>query len=334
MKHQCASSITSHKSFLQEIKKSNSEVDKLLKKKVIIPCKKTTDDFVSPFFTRPKKDGTFRMILNLKSFNTFIKFKHCKLETFREVLSVIKPNCWMASVDLKDAYYSVGIFPGHWKYLKFFWEEQFYQFTAMPNGYGPAVRYFTKIMKKPFKVLRHNGHVSVIYIDDTFLEGDTCAACQQNIFETVGMLLSLGFTVHVPKSVLVPTQKLCFIGFVINSLLMTVSLTEEKTTGIIDLCSKLLSYETTKIRFLAKVIGCLVATFPAVLHGPLHYRSLEFCKIKALRISNGNFDAPVKLSDHAQKDLHWWIAILPRVSKPINMPQVDLVIFSDASLEG
>ena len=113
------------------------------------------------------------MILNLKSFNTFIKFKHCKLESFREVLSVIKPNCWMVSVDLKDAYYSVGIFPGHWKYLKFFWEEQFYQFSAMPNGYGPAVRNFTKTMKKPFEVLRHNGHVSVIYIDDTFLEGDT-----------------------------------------------------------------------------------------------------------------------------------------------------------------
>ena len=148
------------------------------------------------------------------------------------------------------------------------------------------------------------------------------------------MLLSLGFTVHVPKSVLVPTQKLCFVGFVINSVLMTVSLTEEKTTGIIDLCSKLLSYETTKIRFLTKVIGCLVATFPAVLHGPLHYRGLEFCKIKALKISNGNFDAPVQLSDHAQKDLHWWIDILPRVSKPVNMPQVDLVIFSDASLEG
>ena len=61
---------------------------------------------------------------------------------------------------------------------------------------------------------------------------------------------------------------------------------------------------------------------------------MEFCKIEALRISNVNFDAPVKLSDHAKKDLHWWIDILPRLSKPINMPQVDLVIFSDASLEG
>ena len=183
----------------------NSEVDKFLKKKFVVLCEKTTNDFVSPIFTRPKKDETFRMILSLKSFNTFIKFNHCKLETFKGVLSVIKPNCWMASVDLKDAYYSVGIFTGHWKYLKFFWEEQFYQFTAMPNGYGPAVRNFTKIIKKPFKVLQHNGHVSVIYIDDTFLEGDTYAACQQNIFETVEILLSLGFTIQVRKSVLVPT---------------------------------------------------------------------------------------------------------------------------------
>ena len=115
---------------------------------------------------------------------------------------------------------------------------------------------------------------------------------------------------------------------------MTVSLTEEKSTGIIDIYSKLLSYETTNIRFLAKVIGCLLATFPAVLHGLLHYRSSEFCKIKALRFSDGSFDASVKLSDHVKKDLHWWIDILPGVSKPINMLQVDLVIFSDVSLEG
>ena len=81
-----------------------------------------------------------------------------------------------------------------------------------------------------------------ITIVDTFLEGDTYAACQQNIFETVEKLLSLGFTLQVP------TQKLCFIGFVINSVLMTVSFTVEKSTGIIDLCSKLLSYETTNIR--------------------------------------------------------------------------------------
>ena len=223
------------------------------------------------------------MILNLKSFNTFIKFKHCKSESFKEVLSAVKPNCWMASVNLKDAYYSANIFPSHWKYLKFFWEEQFYQFTAMPYGYGTAVRNFTKILEKPFKVLWHNGHVFVIYIDDTFLEGDTYAACQQNIFETVVMLVSLGFNKKVPKSVLVLTQKLCPIGFVISSVLMTVSLTEEKSTGIKDLCSKLLSYETKNIRFLAKVIECLVATFSALLHGPLHYRSLEFCKIKGLK---------------------------------------------------
>ena len=86
----------------------------------------------------------------------------------------------------------------------------------MPNGYGPEVRNFTKIMEKPFEVLRHNGHVSVIYTDDTFLEGATYAACHQIIFETVEMLPSLGFTIQVRKSVLVSTQKLCFIGLLLT----------------------------------------------------------------------------------------------------------------------
>ena len=40
----------------------------------------------------------------------------------------------------------------------------------MPNGYGPAMRIFTKITKIPFTLLRKKGHVSVVYVDDSYLQ--------------------------------------------------------------------------------------------------------------------------------------------------------------------
>ena len=44
----------------------------------------------------------------------------------------------MASLDLKDAYYSVGVNPSHRKYLRFVWKNVLYQFTACPTGYPLA----------------------------------------------------------------------------------------------------------------------------------------------------------------------------------------------------
>ena len=44
----------------------NLEIAQLLQKGVIQPCYHEAGEFISPVFTRPKKDGSFRMILNLK----------------------------------------------------------------------------------------------------------------------------------------------------------------------------------------------------------------------------------------------------------------------------
>ena len=46
-----------------------TEINKLLAYNVIIESKHCDGEFISPIFVVPKKDGTFRMILNLKALN-------------------------------------------------------------------------------------------------------------------------------------------------------------------------------------------------------------------------------------------------------------------------
>ena len=50
----------------------NVEIYKLLKKGVITKCEKEHDGFISTVFTK-EKDGTFRIILNLKYLNEFVE---------------------------------------------------------------------------------------------------------------------------------------------------------------------------------------------------------------------------------------------------------------------
>ena len=61
-------------------------------------------------------------------------------------VSMVRRNVWMASVDLKYAFFTIPICEDDIKYLKFLWDGQVLAFLAMPNGYSDAMRIFTKIL--------------------------------------------------------------------------------------------------------------------------------------------------------------------------------------------
>ena len=56
------------------------------------------------------------------------------------MLNLMSENCFMASVDLKDAHYSIPVAKKHRIYLRFIFEGQFGQFTCLPNGLSSCPR--------------------------------------------------------------------------------------------------------------------------------------------------------------------------------------------------
>ena len=132
-----------------------NEIQSLLFKGVLKESHPETGEFVSTIFLRPKNDGSFRMILNLKQFNESVEYHHFKMDTLETVTRMMKPGCFMASVDLKDAYYTVPIHSVHQKYLKFMFNGTLYQYTCLPNGWSSAPRIFTKLLKPVYSTL-HN----------------------------------------------------------------------------------------------------------------------------------------------------------------------------------
>ena len=63
---------------------------------------------------------------------------------------------------------------------------------------------------------------------------------------------------------------------------MTLSLTDEKKNKITILTDCVGKCEIS-LRELARILGNIVASFPAVTYGPLHYRHLEREKIAGLK---------------------------------------------------
>ena len=99
-------------------------------------------------FLRSKKETVkVRVIFNLKYLNEAVTYRKFKMDTLKSAIKLMRPDCFMMSIDLRDAYYSIPITPEHRKYLKFMWRRVLYHFTSLPMGLTSSLRIFTKILK-------------------------------------------------------------------------------------------------------------------------------------------------------------------------------------------
>ena len=204
----------------------------------------------------------------------------------------------------------------------------------MVCGLSSAPWIFTKILRPVYARLRSIGHTCMGHIDDSLLVGQSYNSCHRNMADTVSLFTNLGFTIHPVKSVLQPQQKIDFLGFVLDSITMTVTLTAAKAMKVRSACQNLLFQKTTTIRSVAQVIGFLISFFPAVEYAEMHYNHLELDKISALRANKGNFDSIMALSVQSKTELTWWVNNVLTASKPISHGNPDLTLTTDASNVG
>ena len=73
------------------------------------------------------------------------------------------------------------------------------------------------------------------------------------------------FVINLKKSQIVPTQKVRILDFVIDSVKMIVTLTEEKKEKLKTLLLNLRRINKPTIRYLAKVIGTIISCMPAAI---------------------------------------------------------------------
>lgn len=296
-----------------------------------IPCK---NQFLSRIFLASKPNGGKRFILNLKPLNKFITNTHFKMEDFRTASKLIPSQGYMTTIDLREAYLLVPIAEIHQKFLRFEYEGYTYEFKALPYGLSVAPRIFTKIMKEVMCFLRYKGYTSVQYLDDILCIGDNLKACLSNVNETVRLLEHLGFVINYDKSILQPHQQCKFLGFIYDSVKLTISLPDEKRKNISRLLQKYSTLPNCTIREFAQLIGVLTAACPAARYGWLYTKNLERHKYLSLLNHNDNFDSKISLPNLILEDLNWWIKNINHTFNYLSTPEFSLEIFTDASRTG
>ncbi len=311
----------------------------MLDQQIVKKVSPQPDQFVSPLFLATNADLTKRPILNVKEINTdYLPKLHFKMETLAVVLPLIKKGDWFTSWDLRKGFFNIYIHPDHQKYFCFDLEGQRYQFTCLVMGLSVSPMFFSKLVGTLIQLARRWGiHIS-FYMDDTLLRAPSFDKGVKDT-EIVGSLFQhAGFLLHGDKSVRVPTQQIKYLGFIIDSVSMSLSLPDEKVKRLRLAVKKALrelnNQRQLTIRIAAKTVGFVVSALPATVYGKAHYRALEFAKLDRLEQTRFNFDATFQWPESCREDLLWWASPNNNFSASFAIQNPTTTLTTDASLTG
>jgi hypothetical protein len=309
-------------------------IKNLLNINAISHCNHEPGEFLSSVFLVPKPNGDKRFILNLKCLNKFIETKHFKMEDYRTASKLITENCYMASIDLKDAYFLISVHKSHRKYLRFKYNDILYEFNCIPFGLCTAPFVFTKLLKPVVEHLRKVHHlISVIYLDDVFCLGRTFSECETNVAKTKKLFEDLGFLINFEKSCFVPKTQCTFLGFVFDSEEMVIKLPHPKKVKIKHNLTNMLKTKKCKLREFARFVGLLISACPAVQYSWLYTKYFEQFKYTCL-LNNSNYEQIVTLPEKLRSDIIWWLNKVDDGNKKLSCDDFSMEIFSDASSSG
>ena len=314
------------------------EAADLLVKESIAPVDPVAGQFVSSYFavTKPRSPGKFRPILNLKKFNKSIKKYKFRMEGLKQVRDWIQKDAWFCNMDLKDAYLHIPINASFRKFLRFQWLGSLLEWRVLPFGLKCSPRVLTKVIKPVVAFLRITwGILIAIYMDDILLQGSSPTQVYLHAQVTALLFMVLGWSLNWKKSDFVPKQQTVHLGFVLDSVTMTVSCPSDKIVRLQSMCKNVMRTGIVTVHDAERILGTMESVRPVTPLCALHYRSFQKQLLRA-KASVRHPKQIIYLSSKSIASLAWWVSpagFAANASAPIRELDPTVEIWTDANLE-
>ena len=163
------------------------EVEVMLAKGALEIARDLGPGFYSRLFLVEKASGGWRPLISLSHLNEFVHLTRFNMETVAFVLLSVREGDFLASLDLKDAYFQIPIHPSLRKLLRFTSEGTVYQFQALCFGLSTAPQVFTRVFAAVSAWVHSNGIRLLRYLDDWLV----LSSSEREAKQAVQSLLSL-----------------------------------------------------------------------------------------------------------------------------------------------
>ena len=291
--------------------------------------------FSSHFFLAPKKEGTWRPIINLRPLNRYIRPQRFRMDTLALILSQLQPGRWATSLDLKDAYLHVPVHRDHRPWLGFIFEGQAYQFRSLPFGLSTAPRTFTRLTRVLEGFLRRMGISVFMYLDDWLILAPSRVQSLQDTSTVLQRTRALGWVVNPAKSFLTPSQRVTFLGAEIDLAAGRAVPTRARTEAVQAGITLLQSSPFLPARAWLVLLGYLASLVDLVPWCRLYMRPLQIHLLAHFRPYAHGLYHRIPRAPHLEGVFRWW-SDLSNLERGVTFPtpQPDLVLTTDASLTG
>ena len=292
--------------------------------------------FYSRYFLVPKRGGRgIRPILDLRALNKFLRKYKFRMLTHASLLRLIRPSDWFSSVDLKDAYFHISVYPPHRQYLRFAFQGVCYEYRVLPFGLSLSPRVFVRCTEAAIAPLRRRGIRLATYLDDWLLLARSEQEASLNTRIVTKHLSDLGFVINAEKSQLSPTQEISFLGLSLRSVPFTARLSEERVKSFGACLALFRRHRSVQYRLCLRLLGLMASAILVIRLGRLHMREFQRW-VAALRLDPVRHGARrVSVTAECVTALrHWRTPSFLTQGVPMGTVSFRKVVTTDASLSG
>ena len=308
---------------LQSARLHHEEVTEAINKEVsrghtLGPFKSSPFDnlHISPLGAVPKKDGTYRLILDLsspkgESINDGINKEDYSVSysSFDNAVDMVRSlgvGAYMAKIDIKYAFRLCPVRVADFPLLGMFWQGGFYIDTRLPFGSRSSPFIFNQLASLLcWLIITVCGIVFVLhYLDDFILAARDSPTCSRFMSTVLSLFSYVGVPIAEDK-LIGPSTCLTYLGIEIDSICQVIRLPIEKIrelrTTLVDFMGK----RRCKKRQLLSLIGKLSFAAKVIKPGRLFLRHLI-----NLSTSVDNLNYFIPLNKDTRDDLAWWLEAL------------------------
>jgi hypothetical protein len=215
--------------------------------------------FLIPWFVLSKQDplGGFkhRLISDCRLLNAHLETTPFKLENIQSVFPLLRKNMWGGKVDLKNAYFHLGVAETAKPYLCLQAGDRFFQWQGAPFGLSVLPYLFQNLMKPLLKKWRAQGILVWVYLDDILVVNSNKTTLQKELSLVLADLEKVGLQVNAKKSVLQPSQTLDYLGFTLNFAQGVLQVPPQKLKTVRRELGKLVTHTVLTPRKVAAILG-------------------------------------------------------------------------------
>ena len=290
----------------------NQIIDEIVNGRYVVTSKRPT--IISALGAIPKKGSSeVRLIHDCSrpvgvSLNDLASKDSVKYQTLEEAITLTKPNCFYAKIDLKSAYRSVRIHPSDYNLtgLKWVFEGEtdpvYLVDQRLPFGARKSPAIFHRLTQAVRRFMaKRNFHDLVVYLDDFLIISPSMDDCLETMRVLIALLGELGFAINWNK-VEGPSQKITFLGIELNSIDMSLCLPKDKLNELFQTLVDFSSKTRASKRQLQSLAGKLNWACRVIQGGRVYLRRV----LNAINSLNHPHHK-VRLSKVVRADIDLWL---------------------------